>query len=95
MRSLRTGPARRAVPALERAEPDESSAVLPPRAPRVMVRFTDGSWALCRVGAWQRREGRWIVHLSWGDFGVIREGWFWHEPAMTEVLGGGEDPAPG
>jgi hypothetical protein len=77
---LYTGPPRRAVPDLERAEPDQGAPALPPRTPRLMVRFTDCSWALCWIGPWQRRGTGWIVRLAWGESGVIRDGWFHYDP---------------
>jgi len=46
-----------------------------------MVRFSDGSWALCWIGPWQRRGRGWIVRLAWGESGVIRDGWFHYDTA--------------
>lgn len=79
---------RRAVPDLAPAEPDQAAPTAPPRQPRVMVRFTDRSWALCRVLGWQRRGDGWIIGLAWGDFGVMREGWFAHDPERVAEVSG-------
>jgi len=73
-------PPRRAVPDLAAAEPDQAVPLTLPRQPRVMVRFTDSTWKLCRVEAWQQSPGGWLVQLTWGDFGVIRDGWHLHDP---------------
>lgn len=79
MSPLSPDPLHRAGPDLERAEPRQSEPMLPARTPRLMVRFTNGSWALCWIGPWQKRGQGWIVRLTWGDSGAIRDGWFHHD----------------
>lgn len=56
--------ARRSVPDLKPAEPDDRAPLAEPRTARAMVRFTDGSLHLCWVRAWQRGPA-WLVHLAW------------------------------
>jgi hypothetical protein len=51
-----------------------------------MVRFTDTTWRLCWVQAWQQSPGGWLVQLAWGDFGVIRDGWYVHEPRAVTTI---------
>lgn len=45
-----------------------------------MVRFTNGTWMLCRVLNWQQQRDQWLVHLAWGDAGTAYNGWFLHDP---------------
>jgi hypothetical protein len=79
-RSIYPSRPRRAVPALSPAEWDKAVPLTPARQPRVMVRFSDGSWMLCRVLNWQQQRDRWLVHLAWGDSGTAHDGWFVHDP---------------
>lgn len=48
-------PSRLDQPALERPDSDRAaSPLIPGRSAEAMVLFLDGTWRLCRVGAWQR-----------------------------------------
>jgi hypothetical protein len=62
---------------------DDSPAPAPGLPGReAMCRMTDGTWQLVRV-AWQPAgPGRWRCLLRWGEWGVIREGWYTHDPAI-------------
>ena len=56
-------------------------------APReAMVVFRDGTWRLCRVTGWWQEpppERHWWYLLRWGVQGIVREGWFRHDPAVV------------
>jgi hypothetical protein len=56
---------------------------LAPAAREAMCRMSDGTWQLVQVAAWQQAgPGRWRCLLRWGEWGVIREGWYIHDPAI-------------
>jgi hypothetical protein len=45
-----------------------------------MVLFRDGTWRLCRAGAWQRDGEGWRVLLRWGVSGDWYENWYLYDP---------------
>jgi hypothetical protein len=51
-----------------------------------MVRRTDGTWQSCWVLAWQQSPGGWLVQLAWGDWGVIRDGWYVHDADAVAAI---------
>jgi hypothetical protein len=55
----------------------------------------DGTVQLVRVAGWHDEGGgRWLCLLRWGDRGVVREGWYVHDPGRltpSGVMKGGGD----
>lgn len=53
-----------------------------------MVLFRDGTWRLCRAGAWQRDGEGWRVLLRWGVSGDWYENWYLYDPERVSTAAG-------
>lgn len=75
-------------PAL-RYPPDEPGTALPVDGGdhECMVLFRDGSWRLCRAGAWQRDGDGWRVFLRWGVSGQPLGSWYVYDPEKVKGAG--------
>ncbi|WP_300604586.1 hypothetical protein [Trebonia sp.] len=58
-----------------------------------MVRFLDGTWCLCRVGAWRRDlSGEWRVRLRWGALGDVYSEWHLFDAGPVSSAEGAPNP---
>jgi hypothetical protein len=59
----------------------------------VIVQFIDGTWRLCRLTAWRRRDaGSWLCDLRWGVSGRVIQATCVFDQAMVQPLDGQGGP---